>query len=694
MANISFDIFICHASEDKARFVFPLYNELEQRRLTCWIDYREIQLGDDFRRRMDEGLARSRFGIVILSPHFFKYWPQAELSALFNQEATFDQKRILPVRCDIDRATVTQRLPLLAGRADASWDLGVAVIADRIRDAILNDPNPIPGKRSQVYNLPIRRAQKLFGRNADIENLLYRLEPGKAIRVAASIEGLAGVGKTELALHLIDHLADAGRFPGGIFWFDAENPVLTHTWGSVVADGLAVGPGEITERAAAAVRLVSSGPPALIVLDNVEEWTRSSEPRPLPKGTHLGLLVTTRHRFLAGSMFEHYTLEFLPKEDSRELLSTVAGRDLSASPGTGLLLEYLDGHSLALELAGAYLREFSAMTPQAYLDRLQTGDDPGESVKDLVRYEATVWRALDAQLERLDEPARQSLRVAACFAPEDASLSLLEACGVAPESQQRLLRLHLITARGIRWRMHRLVRDWAQRTGSADEQAQARRSFVEGCADYAQRIELETGYQVYRDDGVHLELAMGQAENVLGPGDSRLSQIFDRLGTALQSLGSFRTARELLEQALASALKNLEEDDPLVATSRSNLALVLKALGDLPQASKLLEQALASALKNLGEDHSSVATLRSNLATVLKALGDLPRARELLEQALASALKNLGEDHPSVATRRSNLATVLQDLGNLPQACELLEQALASDLKNFGEDHPSVATRR
>jgi tetratricopeptide (TPR) repeat protein len=67
-------------------------------------------------------------------------------------------------------------------------------------------------------------------------------------------------------------------------------------------------------------------------------------------------------------------------------------------------------------------------------------------------------------------------------------------------------------------------------------------------------------------------------------------------------------------------------------------------------------------LKNLGEEHPSVATSRSNLALVLKDLGELEAARKLLEQALASDLKNLGEEHPSVAASRSNLALVLQDL--------------------------------
>src|SRR5262245_27460726 len=127
---------------------------------------------------------------------------------------------------------------------------------------------------------------------------------GPSVRVAASVEGLAGVGKTELALHLGDRLSETDRFPGGIFWLDAENPNLTAAWGGPIADSLAVGTGPLEERAAAAIRLVSAGPPTLVVLDNVERWTRESEPRPLPTGSQVSLLATTRSRFLAGPSFE------------------------------------------------------------------------------------------------------------------------------------------------------------------------------------------------------------------------------------------------------------------------------------------------------------------------------------------------------------------------------------------------------
>ncbi len=689
-----FDVFISHASEDKSRFVDALVIALRERGVTCWYDAQEIQLGDDFRRRMDEGLSRARFGVVVLSPNFFKYWPEAELSALFNQEAAFDQSRILPVRLDLDRATLTRRSPLLAARAAVSWDLGVATVADRIRDVVRSsEPSPRSG-RSRAYNLPVRRARTLFGRESDMDRLIGALIAGQSVRVAASVEGLAGVGKTELALHLVDRLSQTDRFAGGIFWLDAENPNLTAVWGGPIADALAVGTGPLEERAAGAIRLVSAGPATLVVLDNVERWTRESEPRPLPAGSHVSLLVTTRARFLAGPSFEHHTLEVLDPGAAQAFLAALSGRDLARENGARELLAYLGGHSLALELAGAYLREFPTVSCAAYLSKLAAGEDVEARVSDLVRYERTVRQALDVHHRHLDPDASRALRIAACFAPEDASQALLEACGVGPDAVQPLRRFHLLGGDSVRWRMHRLVREWVVDSAAPDALLLAQRAFIEGCVTYADSIDLDEGFRAYHADGPHLEKAIADIRGVLGEDDARVSRLFDRVGTALQSAGDLARAKELLEQALASDLQNLGADHPIVAMRQGNLALVLRDLGDLPRAKEFLTQALASNLKNFGADDPAVATSRSNLALVLQDLGDLPRSRELVEQALASDLKNLGADHPAVAKRRSNLARVLQALGDLPQAKDLLEQALASYLKNLGGDHPAVATRR
>src|ERR1051326_5630736 len=411
---------------------------------------------------MDDGLSRSRFGVVVLSPNFFKYWPEAELSALFNQEATFGRVCILPVRLDLDHATMTTRSPLLAARAALGWELGAGELARCIQDRVRDVPAGSRTVRSPLYNLPVRRARQLFGREHDLDRLDALLAPGSKVRVAASIEGLAGVGKTELALHVVDRLSESGRFSGGIFWLDAENPDLTVAWGTTIADALGVGGGPVEERAAGAVRIASRGEPVLVVLDNVESWARDNEDRPLPSGPQVALLVTTRYRGLAGRSLEHFELETLPDDAARAFLTAAADRDLSVAPGTADLLRYLDGHTLAIELAGAYLREFPSVTPAAYLKKLTEDARVEEKVQDLVRYEGTVRRALDVHWERLDETARNALLVTACFAPEDASIALLEACGVDAEARQLLRRFHLIKEEGERWRMHRLVRAWAR----------------------------------------------------------------------------------------------------------------------------------------------------------------------------------------------------------------------------------------
>jgi hypothetical protein len=58
--------------------VRPLANALRQKGLRVWYDEFELRLGDSLRRKIDEGIARSVFGIVVLSPAFFaKKWTKS-----------------------------------------------------------------------------------------------------------------------------------------------------------------------------------------------------------------------------------------------------------------------------------------------------------------------------------------------------------------------------------------------------------------------------------------------------------------------------------------------------------------------------------------------------------------------------------------------------------------------------------------
>jgi tetratricopeptide (TPR) repeat protein len=91
---------------------------------------------------------------------------------------------------------------------------------------------------------------------------------------------------------------------------------------------------------------------------------------------------------------------------------------------------------------------------------------------------------------------------------------------------------------------------------------------------------------------------------------------------------------------------NFGENHSEVAIVQSNLALVYQDLGDYEKARDLLEKALKSDLKNFGELHPNVAIRKWNLGTVYIQLNDKRKAKELIGQAYDIFLKKLGREHP------------------------------------------------
>jgi hypothetical protein len=103
----AYDVFISHASEDKDDVVRELAEALRDLGLEVWYDEFTLRIGDNLRRRIDAGLASSRFGVVVLSPAFFaKRWTQYELDGLVTRELDGDQQIILPLWHNIDRSGV------------------------------------------------------------------------------------------------------------------------------------------------------------------------------------------------------------------------------------------------------------------------------------------------------------------------------------------------------------------------------------------------------------------------------------------------------------------------------------------------------------------------------------------------------------------------------------------------------------
>lgn len=137
--NHDWDVFISHAGEDKETVARPLADVLVRRGLRVWIDEQQLTIGDSLRRKIDYGLAKSRYGLVILSKSFFnKDWPQKELDALVSREDDKD-KVILPIWHDISKAEVISFSPLLAAKLAIATSEGIDKVADAILRAVSQD---------------------------------------------------------------------------------------------------------------------------------------------------------------------------------------------------------------------------------------------------------------------------------------------------------------------------------------------------------------------------------------------------------------------------------------------------------------------------------------------------------------------------------------------------------------------------
>ena len=133
------DVFVSYASEDREDVVEPLVKHLRDLGLEVWYDQLQLQVGDRLRRKIEEGLARCRFGVVVLSPSFLsKHYPAMELDGLAQREHN-GQNLILPVWHGITAEQLRQESPTLADRVGLNWDRGVEAVAAALVSVIKPD---------------------------------------------------------------------------------------------------------------------------------------------------------------------------------------------------------------------------------------------------------------------------------------------------------------------------------------------------------------------------------------------------------------------------------------------------------------------------------------------------------------------------------------------------------------------------
>ncbi|WP_270886032.1 toll/interleukin-1 receptor domain-containing protein [Pedococcus sp. 5OH_020] len=117
----SYDLFLCHAWDDRRESATELHNLLEAEDVSVWFSERDIVLGQPFMREIDKGLAKTRIGLVLITPAFLKRIEsggvsEKELSELLARDL------LIPVAHGVTYDEIRSVSPLLGSRNGLSTD--------------------------------------------------------------------------------------------------------------------------------------------------------------------------------------------------------------------------------------------------------------------------------------------------------------------------------------------------------------------------------------------------------------------------------------------------------------------------------------------------------------------------------------------------------------------------------------------
>ena len=546
------------------------------------------------------------------------------------------------------------------------------------------------------------------------------------VRIQA-IGGMAGVGKTALAVHAAHLLA--GSFPDGQIFLGLHG----HTPGLRPVDpGDALStllrttglpperiPSSLDERAAL-WRDLLAGKQVLLVLDDA---TSSSQVQSLlPSSPGSLVLVTSRRRLSALEDAQAINLDILPPDDAATLLVRLADR-----PGLGAddravreIVQMCGCLPLAVGMMGRHLRHHPAWTSKRLAAALASARDRLEL---LTAEEVKVTAALDMSYERLTESQRQSFRriglhpgadfdVYSVAALDDADMASAGRCLDVLYDQN-----FLSEPVPGRYRMHDLVRQYARVLAARDSAGESD-SAVERLRDYYLRAAMRADLHLTRRSRPGSSSAcVTDAAQVLPDFENReqaLSWARTERANLLACLDTAtRDGLDAFVVSLTAAMASLHQHDgpwesaihrhiAAVQAARhlgdrlgeanalNDLGIVRRLVGDYADASQVLESALRI-YRDLDERLGNARTLTS-LGGVRQRTGDYGAAAAALETALtiyrglsyrlgeAAALTSLGGvrqrtgDYGAAAAALETALTIYRDLGDRGGEAEVLNE--------------------
>jgi WD40 repeat protein len=384
-----------HANHEwRDRLLVLLKPFVRQSQLQVWADP-YIRSGDSWRREIDAALARSRVGVVLLTPDLLAsdFIAEVEIPYLLRAARTGELTLIIiPVEPCVDGSTRFADGDLmdfqwpwspaepLDGLPASRRNQALVSVAHAIVQATTDDGPPTstnlavttrtgaplafdgqePGPVHGVPPLPPN-----YIRRGDSHEELKRAVLGRAAVVGLSaadarigLHGQGGIGKTVVAMGVALDEEVRRAFPDGVYWLTlGQQPRLES-----LQESLAAGFGERTpiDDITVGIRLLRErlkGKACLLVLDDVWQLVHAKAFDVLDPRSRL--LVTTRDSSLLTALgARHLRIDALPPDLACELVARWAGAEPSELPEIAReIVEEVQCLPLALSLAGAQVRD-------------------------------------------------------------------------------------------------------------------------------------------------------------------------------------------------------------------------------------------------------------------------------------------------------------------------------------------------
>ena len=530
--------------------------------------------------------------------------------------------------------------------------------------AVVSFPEPVqpaqPTIRGVRCSLPPDTAA-FTGRGEELDQITTVADAAGVegvVRVAA-IDGMPGIGKTALAVHVAYELS--GRFPDRQLFIDlrprarrqrpvAPQDALAELLAAIGVDARFM-PDSLDKRAEM-WREQIAGQRVLLVLDNA---TSSVQVSPLlPGGGNCLVLVTSRRHLgdLPGAVTP-VLLGVLSAEQAEEMFTRLAPRAAADPVGVAEVVRLAGCLPLAISLLARIF---------AHHQSWELSDLAAETRDSLLTLKAehrSIAAAFGVSYRRLAPVRRRSFDLLGLH-PGTAidSYAAAALAGISPGQAGRLLdALHgegLLTETGHRrYGMHDLLRRYADEhaasLGTGREQGLSR------VLDYYQHTASTAAVYLAR-----------QTRPLPAAGDAPAVQIPD-LGDTARAVAWMRTERANLIACIAGT-----SDRRRIVGLSASLAELLRLDGPWNGAI-VVHITAARAAEHLG-DRIGQANALNDLGDMLRLTDDCPGAAQVLQQAL-DLYRGLG-DLLGQANALSNIGAVRQDTADYHGAIQAFREAL------------------